>query len=64
MANTLTVTFTSIDPLTGQPPTDLRGFLPQDINPPEGEGGVTFTIYPKLGLATNTQNFEWREHFL
>jgi uncharacterized repeat protein (TIGR01451 family) len=55
VANTLTVTFTSIDPLTGKPPTDLRGFLPQDINPPEGEGSVTFTIYPRSGLATNTQ---------
>lgn len=52
----LTWTFTSIEPNTGQPPNDpLAGFLPQDVNPPEGEGSVLFTVKPLVTLATNTQ---------
>jgi hypothetical protein len=51
-----TWTYQSIDPGTGQPPTDpLVGFLPPDVNPPEGEGGVLFTVMPKAGLSTGTQ---------
>jgi Concanavalin A-like lectin/glucanases superfamily len=47
---------TSIDPATGQPPEDpLAGFLPPDVNPPEGEGSVLFTVQPKAGLATGTE---------
>jgi HYR domain/PKD domain len=48
--------FTSIDPATGNPPTDpLAGFLPPSINPPEGDGSVLFTVMPKTGLATGTE---------
>ena len=52
VGNTLTITFTSIDPATGKPPNDLRGFLPPNTNPPAGEGSISFTITPKQGLAT------------
>jgi hypothetical protein len=46
-----TWTFTSIDPATGQPPTDPTvGFLP-----PGGEGSVLFSVSPKQGLPTATQ---------
>jgi hypothetical protein len=48
--------FTSIDPVTGQPPTNpLVGFLPANLVPPEGEGSVLFTVMPRAGLATGTQ---------
>lgn len=48
--------FTSIDPVTGQPPLDpLAGFLPPDVHPPDGEGSVSFTVMPKSGIATGTQ---------
>lgn len=56
----LSWTFSSIDPNTGQPPTDPTvGFLPPDTNPPEGEGNVTFTVMPNAadpnGTATSNQ---------
>jgi hypothetical protein len=48
--------FNSIDPETGAPPEDpLAGFLPPNVNPPEGEGNVVFTLMPKQGLATGTE---------
>ena len=53
--NTALVTwsYTSIDPATGNLPTDPRvGFLPPDVTPPQGEGSVLFTVTPKQGLAT------------
>jgi len=54
-AGLLTWTFTSIDPTTGQPPTDPTvGFLPPNVNPPQGQGSVSFTVMPKPGLATGT----------
>ena len=41
--------FTSLDPLTGQATEDpLAGFLPPNVNPPEGDGGVVFTVQPKV----------------
>jgi len=41
--------FTSIDPMTGQLTEDaVAGFLPPDVNPPEGDGSVVFTIEPKV----------------
>ena len=47
----VTWTFSSVDPTTGQAPLDpLAGFLP-----PGADGGVSFTIKPKQGLATGTQ---------
>ena len=46
---------TSLDPLTGLPPTDpLAGFLPPNLNSPEGSGAVLFTVMPKAGLPTGT----------
>jgi len=48
--------FTSIDPATGQLTEDpLGGFLPPNVNPPEGDGSVLFTVMPKQGLPTGTE---------
>ncbi|MGH7595927.1 MAG: DUF7619 domain-containing protein [bacterium] len=48
--------FESIDPLTGQPTTDpLAGFLPPNVNPPEGDGSVSFTIMSRNDLPTRTE---------
>lgn len=47
--------FTSIDPLTGELTEDpFGGFLPPNLNSPEGEGSVTFFIKPKGNLPHNT----------
>jgi len=49
---TATWTFRSIDPVTGQRPIDpLRGFLPPNLNPPQGQGGVYFNIDPHGNLT-------------
>ena len=46
----------AIDPLTGNPPNDPReGFLPPNINPPEGDGSVLLTVKPKVDLPTGTE---------
>jgi hypothetical protein len=51
----LNATLTSIDPATGQPPTDgAIGFLPTNVVAPEGQGSITFSVIPKEGLETNT----------
>ncbi|MHB1787776.1 MAG: DUF7619 domain-containing protein, partial [Acidimicrobiales bacterium] len=51
----LTVTFTSLDPITGQAPTGVTdGFLPPDNSSGIGEGSVQYTVRPKTGLATGT----------
>jgi hypothetical protein len=48
--------FTSIDPATGDLPSDpLVGFLPPNLMPPEGQGSVMFTIMPRAGLPTGTE---------
>src|SRR4029077_19965519 len=48
--------FTSIDPATGHPTDEpLEGFLPPDKNAPEGQGGVTFSVSAKAGIASGTQ---------
>lgn len=48
--------FGSIDPATGRlTENPLGGFLPPNVNPPQGEGSVVFTVMPKKGLATGTQ---------
>jgi hypothetical protein len=48
--------FTSIDPDTGQLPIDpLVGFLPPNVNPPEGEGSAVLIIDPHDDLGTDTQ---------
>lgn len=49
-------TFTSIDPTTGQPPTDPTvGFLPPDTDGIVGQGSVLFNVMPKSGQATGTK---------
>jgi hypothetical protein len=46
----------SLDPVTGQPPTDpLVGFLPPNVTSPQGEGNVSLTVMPKPGLGGGTQ---------
>jgi hypothetical protein len=53
--DTATWTFTSIDPKTGNPPTDPSvGFLPPNTDGLSGEVFVTYTVAPKSGLATGT----------
>lgn len=48
--------FTSLDPDTKQPPADpLAGFLPPNLNPPEGEGSVSMLLRANPGLATSTE---------
>jgi hypothetical protein len=50
-----TWTFISIDPATGQLTEDpLAGFLPPNVNPPEGEGRVLYTVSAKPSVATGT----------
>jgi hypothetical protein len=54
--NVLSWKFTSLDPATmrlTENPT--LGFLPPNLNPPEGEGSVFFTVDPKPGLPTGTE---------
>jgi hypothetical protein len=49
----LTWRFTSLDPLTNLPPDDTAlGFLPPNINSPEGEGSVSFSVMSRASLAT------------
>ena len=48
--------FLSLDPATGLPTENaLAGFLPPNVNPPEGDGVVTFTVRPKPNPATGTE---------
>ncbi len=48
--------FFSLDPATGQPTEDpILGFLPPNVDSPEGEGHVSFTIRAKTGLASGTE---------
>ncbi len=45
----------AIDPETGEPPTDaFAGFLPPEDGSGAGQGSVSFTIKPKLGMVTGT----------
>lgn len=45
--------FTAIDPATGDlPENPLVGFLPPNVNGPEGEGFVNYTVLQKPGLTT------------
>lgn len=46
----------TFDPVTGDRPTNpCIGFLPPNQAPPEGEGSVTFTVFPKTGAKTGTE---------
>ena len=48
--------FLSIDPTTGELIDDpLDGFLPPNLNAPEGEGFVSFSIRPKKALPFGTR---------
>ncbi len=48
--------FIAVDADTKLPPSDpLAGFLPPNINSPEGQGSVTYWVTPKEGLPTGTQ---------
>jgi hypothetical protein len=50
-----TWTFTSIDPATGDLPSNIfTGFLPPDKNPPQGEAFVTYTVRPRASDTTGT----------
>jgi hypothetical protein len=52
----LTWRFNSLDPVTGGPPDDPQaGFLPPNVNSPEGQGSILFTVKPKTSLATGTE---------
>ena len=49
-------TFTSIDPDTGQAPTDaFAGFLPPNDENNSGQGFVTYSIHPKADLVNGTE---------
>jgi RHS repeat-associated protein len=48
-------TFVSIDPATGEAPTDaLLGFLPPNDAANSGQGHVTYTVRPRAGDTTGT----------
>lgn len=48
--------FFSIDPATNQQTTNaLAGFLPPDVNFPQGSGYVSFTVNPATGITTGDQ---------
>ena len=49
-------TFRSLDPETGETPEDpFAGFLPPNVNPPEGDGSVSFTVLPNQDLASGIE---------
>lgn len=51
----LEATYTALDPATMEWTEDpILGFLPPNVNAPEGEGSITFSIFPKDSLATGT----------
>lgn len=51
----LDATYTALDPATMEWTEDpILGFLPPNVNAPEGEGSLTFSIFPKDSLATGT----------
>ncbi len=53
--------FTTLDPQTNDLPLDpLDGFLPPNKTSPEGEGSVSFTVYPRPELTGGTIRNEAR----
>jgi uncharacterized repeat protein (TIGR01451 family) len=53
---TLTWKFTSLDPATGGPTEDASaGFLPPNVNSPEGDGSVIYFVEPKNNLPSGTE---------
>lgn len=52
----LTVTYTSIDPVTGDVPLDpFAGFLPPNVTAPQGDGFLTYSIKPLAGVTSGTE---------
>lgn len=52
---TVTWDFRSIDPATGQEPTNpFAGFLPANTSPPLGQGSIQFTVMPVATLPSGT----------
>jgi hypothetical protein len=48
--------FTSLDPATMLPTEDpLAGFLPPNVNSPEGQGSVLFTVMPRPNLMAGIE---------
>ena len=48
--------FISLDPRTMEVTEDpAAGFLPPNVNPPEGDGALAFTVRPKADLPSNSQ---------
>jgi hypothetical protein len=49
--------FQSVDPSTGQPlsPSSILGFLPPNLQPPQGEGSVLFTVRTRADVAPGTE---------
>jgi hypothetical protein len=55
MTGLLTAHFQSVDPVTGLDPEDQTlGFLPPNVNSPDGEGSISFNVLPRLGLSDGT----------
>ncbi len=52
----LSWTFETVNPATGEraPGLPTEGFLPPNSTPPMGEGWVSFSIYPRQDLASDT----------
>ncbi len=51
----LEATYTALDPATMEWTEDpILGFLPPNVTAPEGEGSITFSIFPKDSLVTGT----------
>jgi subtilase family serine protease len=49
-------TFIAVDPVTGDLPEDpLKGILPPNLNAPEGDGFVRYTVKAKAGVPTGTR---------
>lgn len=49
-------TFIAVDPVTGDLPEDpLKGILPPNLNPPEGDGFVRYIVKAKAGVLTGTR---------
>lgn len=51
----ITWKFLSLDPISMEVISDLRGFLPPNVVSPKGEGMVTYTISLKNGLPHDTE---------
>ena len=48
--------FTSLDPLTGLPPTVDIGFLPPENGTGRGQGHVSYSVKQKAGLSNNVES--------